>query len=67
MKAPVFNGNQWLDAPSETVSTMHKIPDWVKCKICGGKPTSDNWLKPVDMDPACKVFIHMTGCIHKDA
>jgi hypothetical protein len=41
------------------------MPDYVKCKICGGKPEGMNWLKPVSPDPNCKVFIHL-GCIQRD-
>lgn len=64
----VFNGGEWLTTNLSTNSeTAHRLPDWVKCKVCGGKPLADNWLKPVNPDPACKVFIHMKGCIHKDA
>ncbi len=41
------------------------MPDYVKCKVCGGKPEGLNWLKPVNPDPNCREFIHL-GCMAKD-
>ncbi len=55
-----------MNSLAEVPKLTNIMPDYVKCKICGGKPEGSNWLKPVSPDPECKVFIHL-GCMAKDA
>lgn len=37
-----------------------KLPEWVKCRVCGGPPTAVDWLKPVNSDPNCRDLIHVS-------
>lgn len=42
----------------ETHLTTHKLPTWVKCSKCGGKPTETDWL--VEIVPNSNALIHMS-------
>lgn len=62
-KTPTFQGSNWENQnPTYQVNPNVKLPEWVKCKVCGKGPTGYNWLKPVSPDPNCRVLIHL-DCI----
>lgn len=37
-----------------------KLPDYVKCCVCGKPPIGADWLKPVNPDPNCRKFVHLS-------
>lgn len=53
---------EMMDAPKFHVNPDVKLPEYVKCRKCGGKPTGYNWLRPISTDPACREFLHL-DCI----
>lgn len=54
-----FKGTK-IDASGYVVNQDVKLPDWVKCYVCGKRPTAMDWLKPVNPDPHCRKFIHLS-------
>lgn len=55
---PKFNGIK-IDKPTVEVLTK-ALPPWVKCKVCGKPPIGTDWLKPVNSDPDCREFVHLS-------
>jgi hypothetical protein len=37
---------------------LKRLPDWVKCTKCGGKPTKDDWL--LEIIPHSSALIHQS-------
>lgn len=49
-----------IDATGYVINRDAKIPEWVKCYVCGKGPTAVDWLKPVSPDPKCRKLIHLS-------
>lgn len=54
-----FSGKK-VDAPSMLVEGSSRLPDYVKCSVCGKPPQGADWLKPMDPSPNCRKFIHLS-------
>jgi len=33
-----------MNVPETATDSLKKLPEWVKCVYCGGKPTATDWL-----------------------
>lgn len=59
MVNPTFKGSI-IETPVPLAGGSSKLPEYVKCYICGKPPEGTNWLKPVTPDPNCRKFIHLS-------
>ena len=57
-RGPKFNSGP-VHRP-EVVIKGDALPSWVKCCVCGKPPIGTDWLKPVNPDPNCRVFVHLS-------
>lgn len=57
-QVPKFNGIRVAQPDIEIKS--NRVPPWVKCKVCGKPPIGTDWLKPVNPDPHCREFVHLS-------
>jgi hypothetical protein len=56
----LVGASQPFKAPAEGHYEGDRLPAYVKCKECGKGPIGADWLKPVNSDPACREFIHLS-------
>lgn len=54
-----FRGKE-VETPKEIYKPEYKLPEFVKCMVCGKPPIGQDWLKPVSNDPNCWMFIHLS-------
>jgi hypothetical protein len=44
------------------VENLKKLPDWVKCVKCGGKPLQHDWL--IEIIPHSSALIHQSCALN---
>lgn len=52
---------QYFQTPEEVRAKAEKLPEWVKCMKCGGRPKLDDWLVDLMSDQqgmSSNVLIH---------
>lgn len=57
-KQPTIKGSPVEAGPIKVDGS--KLPSWVKCCVCGKPPIGADWLKPVNPDPHCRKFVHLS-------
>ncbi len=58
MNKITYQGSK-VDAPPVEIKGS-RVPSWVKCVVCGKPPVGADWLKPVNSDPDCRTFVHLS-------
>ncbi len=52
-----------MKVKEQDIDDLKRLPDWVKCMKCGGKPRENDWLFDVMSDgpgQTSNVLIHMS-------
>lgn len=49
--------------PDKATENLKRLPDWVKCMDCGGKPTETDWL--IEVIPHSNALLHQSCAARK--